>query len=63
MAKRRRHNVSKTGAVWSVSSVDATLNSMPRFNGFACGYGAHGDTKYNRAKEKRRWKSDMSAGC
>ena len=28
----------------------------PRFNGYACGHGAHGDAKYNRAKEKRAWR-------
>lgn len=27
----------------------------PQYNGFACGYGAHGDKKYNRGKEKRKW--------
>lgn len=24
----------------------------PKFNGFAVGHGVHGDTKYNRKKEK-----------
>lgn len=27
----------------------------PQYNGFACGYGTHGDKKYNRGKEKRNW--------
>lgn len=28
-------------------------------NGYACGYGAHGNVKYHRAKSKRAWKAQM----
>ena len=53
MSKKRR--VPKTGSVWHLSSEEATLSQKPLYNGFACGTGLHGDTKYNRAREKRRW--------
>ena len=36
-----------------MTSEEATLAKNPRFNGFACGHGVHGDVKYNRAKQKR----------
>ena len=26
---------------------------------YACGYGAHGNVKYHRAKSKRAWKAQM----
>ena len=42
------------------SSVEATLQAKPRFNGFVCGYGAHGCTKYNRARENRKWKQAIA---
>lgn len=49
----------KNGAVWHLSAEEATLAKKPRYNGFACGYGAHGSTKYNRAKSKRDWKTQI----
>lgn len=45
--------------VWRQSAEEATLAGNPRYNGFACGHGAHGDAKYNRAKAKRAWKAQM----
>ena len=39
--------------VWHLSAEEATLAKKPHYNGYACGYGAHGTTKYNRAKQKR----------
>lgn len=54
---KRANRVPKTGAVWHLSAEDATLAKKPRYNGYACGHGAHGDAKYNRAKQKRAWKS------
>ncbi|RNL21648.1 hypothetical protein DMP07_02125 [Slackia faecicanis] len=57
-AKRIR-GVSKTGAVWHLSVEEATLAKKPRYNGYACGHGAHGDAKYNRAKAQRAWKHSM----
>lgn len=49
----------KTGPVWHRSAVEATLDAMPRYNGHACGTGAHGDAKYNRTKQKRAWRNEL----
>lgn len=57
MSKKR----TKGKAVWRLSADEATLAQNPRYNGFACGHGIHGDTKYNRAKEKRAWKRQEGA--
>ena len=55
----KRKHVPKSGAVWHLSSEEATLAGKPRYNGFACGHGAHGDVKYNRTKEKRAWRTQL----
>ena len=61
MSKRakRIRGVAKAGPVWHLSAEEAALAKKPRYNGYACGYGAHGDAKYNRAKAKRAWKHSM----
>ena len=51
MSKKKK--CPKSGAVWKMSAVEATLAKKPHYNGFACGHGVHGDVKYNRAKQKR----------
>ncbi len=56
MARKKTKKVPKTGAIWKLSKEEATLANKPRYNPYACGHGAHGNTKYNRAKEKRSWK-------
>ena len=55
---RKKRRVTAGAPVWRQSSVEATLSRKPLYNGFACGHGPHGDTKYNRAKEKRAWRKD-----
>lgn len=30
----------------------------PRWNGYGCGHGVHGDTKYNRRKEKQKFRRE-----
>lgn len=50
----------KSNVVWHQTSVEATLAKKPKYNGFVCGSGIHGDTKYNRIKEKRNFKNIMS---
>lgn len=55
-----RGGASKAGPVWRMSAEEATLARMPKYNGHACGTGAHGDAKYNRAKQKRAWQKDFS---
>ena len=60
MSKRKRKNTApKSGPVWHRSAEDATLDQMPKFNAYACGTGAHGDAKYNRAKQKRDWQREI----
>ena len=54
---RQKPKPPKTGPVWKLSTDEATLRAKPRYNGFACGHGAHGDVKYNRAKERARFRS------
>ena len=61
MSKKTKR-VPKRGAVWHLSAEEATLSHKPRYNGFACGHGAHGDAKYNRARANRAWKRDMQKG-
>jgi hypothetical protein len=56
----KKHKPQKSGAVWHLSAEEATLAGKPRYNGFACGHGAHGDAKYNRAKSKRAWCNELN---
>ena len=55
MSKKRKkaHPVQaakpKSDVVWRQSAEEATLAAKPRYNGFACGHGAHGSVKYSRA--------------
>lgn len=58
-AQRKRIAVAKSGEVWHQSAEEATLAQKPHFNGYACGHGTHGDTRYNRTREKRAWKKQL----
>ncbi len=58
MSKKKKFP--KSGAVWKVTSEEATLAKKPHYNGFACGHGVHGDVKYNRAKNKRMTQKFLS---
>lgn len=49
----------KSDVVWRQSAEEATLAAKPRYNGFACGHGAHGSVKYSRARAKQAWKRQM----
>lgn len=51
MAKKQ-----KTYKITSQQIFDA---QKPQFNGFAGGYGAHGDRKYNRNKAKADFRRDL----
>lgn len=65
MSKKRKRSVpvqprkASDSAVWRQSAEEATLAAKPRYNGYACGYGAHGNAKYRRAKEKQAWQRQM----
>ncbi|MBQ9000706.1 MAG: hypothetical protein IJ087_02490 [Eggerthellaceae bacterium] len=61
MSKKNKRGVPKQGPVWRRSSVEATLDQMPKYNAHACGTGAHGDVKYNRAKQKRRLQRELGS--
>jgi hypothetical protein len=56
---KQRRQVAKTGPVWQQTAEEATLKRMPKFNAHACGTGVHGDTKYNRTKQKNAWKREL----
>jgi len=56
--KSKKGRVAKTGPVWHRSAEQATLDRMPKYNAHACGTGPHGDTKYNRARQKRTWQRE-----
>lgn len=58
-SKRKKRLAPKGDVVWRLSAEEATLAGKPRYNGFACGHGAHGSAKYDRAKAKRRWQAQM----
>ncbi len=59
MAKKKRANHGKSNVVWKQSAEEATLARKPHYNGFACGHGAHGPTKYDRNQSKRQWKAQL----
>ena len=49
----------RSNVVWRQSAEEATLANKPHYNGFACGHGAHGSAKFNRAKAKQAWKKQI----
>lgn len=53
------HKGSPKNSMLIMTAYEATMASKPRFDGFAGGYGVHGDRKYNRAKEKRNWNREQ----
>lgn len=65
MSKKRKKAVpvqpakSTGNVVWRQSAEEATLAAKPRYNGFACGHGAHGPAKYSRARAKQAWQRQM----
>ena len=61
MAKKKVR-AAKTGPVWHQTSEQATLAKMPKYNGFACGTGPQGSTKYNRAKVNRQTVKELRSG-
>lgn len=49
----------KTQKILVMTAIEHTKAMMPKYNPYATGHGAHGDKKYNRAKEKRRFKKEI----
>lgn len=56
---RKRRKVPKEGPVWRQSGLEVTRLQRPRYDGFACGHGPHGDAKYNRTKAKRQFAREL----
>ncbi len=50
----------KNGAVWHLSSEEATLAKKPHYNAYICRSGPHGATKYDRTQQKRQWKKELN---
>lgn len=47
-------------SVYHLSATENTLRQMPKFNPYQTGHGIIGDTKYNRQKEKAKFKRYLS---
>ena len=47
-------------SVYHLSATENTLRQMPKFNPYQTGHGIIGDTKYNRRKEKAKFKKFLS---
>lgn len=58
-AKAARAGHASRDVVWRQSAEEATLAAKPRYNGYACGHGAHGSAKYSRTKIKQAWQRQM----
>lgn len=55
-ARKRRQvkpRMTEDGRILVMTGLEATRARMPKYNGFAIRGGVHGDTEYNRRKEKR----------
>ena len=59
MSSKKKRRVASSGPVWHMSAEEATLARMPKYNAHACGTGAHGDAKYNRARQKQAWRKEI----
>ena len=55
MGSKKRRSVAKSGPL-VIDARTVWQAKKPRFNGYACGHGKHGDVKYNRAKAKQAWR-------
>ena len=49
--RRMREQMSSGDSILHLSSEDVFQLTKPRYNPAAIGYGIHGDTSYNRAKQ------------
>ena len=49
----------KKNKIHVLDAIEATRVKKPHYNAFAIGHGVHGDTKYNRNKEKRKFKREL----
>lgn len=59
MKQKHKKFSKKSGPVFKLSSEEATLRKMPKYNAHQGGYGAHGDKKYSRTKATRDFKKEL----
>jgi len=50
--KTLKPRMTEDGRILVMTSLEATIAQMPKYDGFAIRGGVHGDIKYNRRKEK-----------
>ena len=56
MSKKRKN---KAPEKLVISKEDMWNLQKPRYNGFACGYGIHGKTKYDRKRDKQLLRDEL----
>lgn len=59
--QRERETMSKKNKVQKVaiiSAIEIFEMRKPQYNGFTCGYGAHGNKGYNRRKVKEQFRRE-----
>lgn len=59
--KQDKRYMGEGNIVFHMDSVEATLAKMPRIDGYVCRGGIHGDTKYNRRKEKAKFRKMLAS--
>lgn len=62
-SRRKRHErprMTEDGRILVMTSIEATLAQMPKYDAYSVGHGVHGDTRYNRRKEKRDFRRQLN---
>lgn len=57
--RNRKPRMTEDGRIIVMTGLEATRASRPRYDGFAIGSGVHGDTGYNRRREKRDFRRQL----
>ena len=57
---RHNHNIPKSGSVYHLSAEENTIRMMPKYDAYVCRGGVHGDTSYNRRKDKRALRRQLA---
>lgn len=59
LEREEEKNMARKAKEYKITSRQIFDTQKPKYNGFAGGYGAHGDSKYNRNKEKREFRREL----
>ena len=59
MKKKKNKRNKKLTNTLTISKEQVWQAKKPRYNGFACGYGVHGKTKYDRAQDKKFLRQEL----